>query len=413
MERMRGCHSIRTAGALLALSSLLSSCAADPSGATCASDADCADGFLCADGRCQARASIDAGREPDSATPRRDAGPGPGDAGPEDGSCGGEAVPFDYRPPNVLVIFDRSCSMRRRLEGTTFGTGPDDPETRWYVAREAILDLMTRFSTRVFWGLMAFPDPTEGCGMSVDTEVVPGAGTLAAIEAELRTDRIQPFGLCGPDNSDTTTQPRDTPTADAMMSALGLPALSDPLRRSFALLFTDGGVSCGVSNAQLRTLSASLRDAGIPIAVVGFATGATETTLEAIASEGGLVRPGAPPSYYVAESRADLDAVLGEIAARVVSCDLPLSTTPPDASAIFVNVDDAPLPMDPADGWTYDAATNTLTLHGTACDRLRDGTTRRIGVSFGCAPTACEPRPEVCNGLDEDCDDIVDEDCLM
>jgi hypothetical protein len=197
------------------------------------------------------------------------------------------------------------------------------------------------------------------------------------------------------------------------MSSLGLPALSDPLRRSFALLVTDGGVSCGVSNAQLRTLAASLRDAGIPVGVVGFATGATESTLEAIASEGGLVRPGAAPSYYVAESRADLDAVFAEIAARVVSCDLPLSSTPPDPSAIFVSVDDTPLSMDPANGWTYDAATNTLTLNGATCEGLRNGDIRRIGVSFGCAPTACEPRAEICNGLDEDCDDSVDEGCLM
>jgi hypothetical protein len=28
-------------------------------------------------------------------------------------------------------------------------------------------------------------------------------------------------------------------------------------------------------------------------------------------------------------------------------------------------------------------------------------------------PMACVPQAEVCNGLDEDCDDVVDEDCLL
>ena len=47
-----------------------------------------------------------------------------------DANCGGEAVDFDYRPPNALVIFDRSCSMRRRLDDVSlFGTGPDDVNT--------------------------------------------------------------------------------------------------------------------------------------------------------------------------------------------------------------------------------------------------------------------------------------------
>lgn len=60
------------------------------------------------------------------------------------------------------------------------------------------------------------------------------------IDAALRSSDIQPFGLCGPDNSDTTTQPRQTPTADALNAASALGALSDPTRASFAIVVTDG-----------------------------------------------------------------------------------------------------------------------------------------------------------------------------
>ncbi|GAB5543305.1 MAG: hypothetical protein SangKO_030650 [Sandaracinaceae bacterium] len=391
-------------------------CAGDPSGA-CDVDGDCDASQVCVDGRCEARADASLGGDADvprDTGPGRDTGAG-GDTGvePEDASCGGEAVAFDYRPPNVLLIFDRSCSMRRVLDGSDFGAGPEDPATRWNVAREAVLGLLGRFPTRVFWGLMAFPDPREGCGMPVDAEVPPGPGAAAAIDAELRSDAIQPFGLCGPDNTDTTTQPRQTPTADALTSAMGLSELMDPMRESFALVVTDGGVSCGVSDSELSTLTESLRMAGIPTAVIGFATGSAESSLEAIASAGGLPNPAGPPSYYVAESRADLDTVFDEIASRVVSCDLALSSTPPDPDALFVNVNDMPLANDATDGWSYDAASNTLTLNGASCDQLRRGDIRRISISFGCAPTPCEPQPEVCNGLDEDCDDIVDEMCLL
>jgi hypothetical protein len=248
--------------------------------------------------------------------------------------------------------------------------------------------------------------------MPVDTEVLPAPGTVSAIDGQLRRVEIQPFGLCGIDNSDETTQPRDTPTADAMTSAASLPALMDPTRNSFALLVTDGEASCGVTEDQLRALAASLYAQGIPTAVVGFTTGGAASSLEAIAMAGGLPRPGGAPDYYVADDADDLDLVLDEIARRVVSCDIPLSSTPPDPSALVVTTNDGTLAEDATDGWTYDGGMNTLTLHGASCDRLRSGETTRLSITFGCAPVECVPMDEVCNGFDDDCDDGVDEDCL-
>jgi len=248
--------------------------------------------------------------------------------------------------------------------------------------------------------------------MPVDAEVVPGPMNAAAIQTQLARRAIQPFGLCGLDNTDTTTQPRQTPTADALTSAMGLPALSDPARRSFAILVTDGGVSCGVSDADVGALAASLAAADIPLAVVGFATGSAVSSLEAIASMGGFPNPAGPPSYFVAESRADLDAIFAELSRRVVSCDLPLSTAPMAGAGVFVNANDIPLSEDAADGFTYDAAGNIVTLHGTSCDRLRSGDIVRLDIAFGCPPVMCTPRAETCNGLDDDCDGVVDNDCL-
>ncbi|RLB48236.1 MAG: hypothetical protein DRJ42_23685 [Deltaproteobacteria bacterium] len=400
---------------LCLLVSLAASGCSDPAtpGGSCATSSDCDSPDLCLDGLCVTPITADSGNG-DTGTRSTDSGidSAVSDTG-ADASCGNEAIPFDYRPPNVLFVFDRSCSMRRRLDDSTlFGTGPDDPRTRWYVAREAALSLIADYESRVFWGLMAFPDPREGCGMPATAEVVPGPGNRMAIEAELVRNRIQPFGLCGPDNTDTTTQPRQTPTFEALEGASTLPEMMDTMRDSFVVLLTDGGASCTDADA-LGTLTATLGSMGIPVAVVGFSTSDGETTLEAIATNGGLPRPGGMPSYYTAESRADLDSIFSEIATRVVSCELSLTTTPPNPDEIFVSVDDVDLAESATDGWSYDAAANSITFNGTPCDRLRSGDITRIGISFGCAPSACIPQPEVCNGLDDDCDDMVDEDCLL
>ncbi len=151
-------------------------------GDACATAADCEAGETCVDSRCVARTDTgpggeDAGEDPvdanlpDLGTP--DVPPGL-DTGPADAFCGGGTVEIDYRAPNVMVILDRSCSMRRRVDMPgEFGTGPDDTRTRWNQAASAVLSLVRADETRIFWGLMAFPDSREGCGDDVSAEVLP------------------------------------------------------------------------------------------------------------------------------------------------------------------------------------------------------------------------------------------------
>src|SRR5690606_33811325 len=97
--------------------------------------------------------------------------------------------------------------------------------------------------------------------------------------------------------------------------------------------------------------------------------GANLGELEEIAAAGGTVQP------YFADQPADLQMVLGQIAASVASCVFALDQVPPDPNHIYVffDLDPAGVPMDATDGWTYDPATNTITFHGAACASIQGG----------------------------------------
>ena len=44
----------------------------------------------------------------------------------------------------------------------------------------------------------------------------------------------------------------------------------------------------------------------------------------------------------------------------------------------------APVAMDPMNGFTYDATSQSVTLHGTACDQLRMNPSTKVQVVYGC-----------------------------
>jgi hypothetical protein len=396
---------------------LVVGCSASPSSDACASNDDCRVGQICLDGHC--RAGTDAG-------PLHDGGPRPDtnidaatapDTG-NDASCGGAGIGVTGTPPAVLIVFDRSCSMRRRVDDATmFASGPEDPLSRWFVAREAVRTMIARFPSRVNWGLLTFPGVLQGCGEVPPVAVQPAPGVGDMVMANLMSSEVQPYTYCTPPSgSPPGMQPQQTPTSDALAAARAVPALSDPSRQRFVILITDGGASCGETESSLGTQTSSIRDEVAPVAVIGFSSEAETPTagplLEAIAANGGLPRPGAPPSYYHADTGAELEALLDALVSAALPCTFALSEAPPDPTMLRVATEDGPLAEDPVDGWTYDAASMSLVLHGAACDHIRDGTTTRIDAAYGCPVPACTPVPEACDGLDNDCNGLVDDDCL-
>lgn len=401
--------------------------ACSPETRACRSSDDCTGGRVCIDDRCvtgrdagsrdgsfTSEASIDAHAlgEIDAATITEF----PDAAVPGDASCGGAALDIALVRPDVLLVLDRSCSMRRlspQVAGVDFGTGPTDARTRWAQVRGAIDTLFSSARGRFDWGVMPFPPPRGACG-SAAVVTRPAPGAESAIRTYIDTTEIQPFGLCGLDNSDTTTQPRQTPTGEAIMALSGDSAWSVPAKPRFAILLTDGGDSCSGSPESLGAIVASLRAMGVLTMVIGFSeeteVPAARAMLEAMGAAGGLApTAGGMMSYYQATDAASLDAALAEFVRRTTSCQFALTSTPP-TDTIFVAANGVLL-SEGDDGFRYDTSTHEVTLTGTACRALRDGTTTRLDVSYGCPPPPdCVPDPvESCNRLDDDCDDLVDE----
>ena len=56
----------------------------------------------------------------------------------------------------------------------------------------------------------------------------------------------------------------------------------------------------------------------------------------------------------------------------------------PDPSLITVTENGTAISPSPTNGYTFDPSTNTVTLHGAACDTLKSNASTKVGVLYGC-----------------------------
>jgi von Willebrand factor type A domain len=294
------------------------------------------------------------------------------------GGCGAYEATIKGVPPNLLVVLDRSCSMTDAVGG----------KTKWSIAVAAVDAVTKAYAGQIRFGLTLFPDlDANKCGQGV-IPVPVGANKEKTIQmmldaALVKTDPYYPDNPCV------------TNIDSAMQQAATEPSLGEAGRESYALLLTDGAQSsCSLAGGDTGTtkIIKDLAAKKVSTFVVGFGGSVDAAQLNIFADAGGVPSGDPKTKYYKAEDQASLDAVLGTIAKKVLSCSFTLDKKPTDPAKIFVffNNDPAGVQRDPthAGGWDYDEAANTVTFYGQACKDIKSSTVSDVDVVLGCgSPT--------------------------
>lgn len=290
------------------------------------------------------------------------------------GDCGAQKAVATAIPPNMLITLDRSCSMTSKV-GTL---------TKWAIAVGALNTMMTKYAAKIRFGITLFPDTDADTCKQGAIPVEPGPGNETKISTMLTNalktgDPLFPDGPCVT-NIDT-----------AFQQVTGSTSLKDKTRPNFVLLVSDGAQSSGCSaaggDAGTEKFIAGLLKLGIKTAVIGFGAGVDGAQLDKFAVAGGMPSTGAT-KFYKAEDAATLDAALAAIAGAALGCTYALDKTPADPTKIFVFFDGTKeITADPTNGWTYDAATNSVTFHGTTCADLKADKVKSVDIVLGCKNT--------------------------
>jgi len=315
--------------------------------------------------------------------------------------CGSFDQTSEVIKPVIYFLIDTSGSMNNgRLEEV----------------KEALdqISQSTSFLDTFYVGITAF----SGCDEI--TEILP-TDTYSIAEFQASYQDITPGG--------------GTATGTAIQSLLwnqSLEVVNDPHQSSRdrrIILITDGSPSSecqdsGGLNAMDYTedrIVHAYQDQDTPTYIVGFEGGVDEANMERLAEAGGVDNQRDPHrSWYLIDEnqQTSLTLALDEIITSVISCEL--SFTPQrgqDLDRIRVTVAQdgvlTEIGEDPLNGWSLSSLTRggsvALTLHGAACRDLsgsRSNTTIQIQVA---CEEGCEPTPERCDYIDNDCDGQIDE----
>jgi hypothetical protein len=322
-----------------------------------------------------------------------DAGPR-AEVGPtEDANCGLQNFALDRRPAIVVLLQDRSTSMRNTLS---------DGLTRWETVVDAVKPVLTETQAGIAWGFKLFPD-TKACGVTTGVNIEPALNNAAPITAAL--DGIKVVA----NSSDNLGLWDGTPVAPALRQTAQYLSSLPSDKQKYILLATDGQPTCKGGDPLLGggdpdsddfpsgpAAVAEVAAMGIKVPVIGIAFSKTwdptklkdnEITLNDMAKAGGMPRP-MDPAYYAANSSAELAAAFAQITGIVISCTFDLKgMKPPSPDDVAVKVDDVKVPRDTthSEGWDYDAEMANVVIYGQACDQLKGaGATNNVKIIFGC-----------------------------
>lgn len=252
---------------------------------------------------------------------------------PLDTACTREEIRNEAVAPNLMLLVDRSESMRNPIDG----------EDKWDVVVDALEAALPELDPIARLGLTMFPPPHGNCGApEIDVEPADG-GASAVLDALAAAEPLVA-----------------TPLADALAAMAAAESLDDASRTQAVVLISDGGETCGMDPVRA---SRDLREGQPPVDLYAISLGRTDPLDELVASPADV-----GSAYDVAELTAEL---LGA-GDRAAPCRIAITQgTPPsvyDERGVLV-------PRDESGREGYRLATDgdAIELHGAACRAWRSG----------------------------------------
>ena len=351
-------------------------------------------------------ASADDSQESGAAGDGGTSGNGRSDGGRSDSPifCFGSQIlylSFTMRSPQVIFAVDRSQVMQ-----STFGDG-----TRLQVVQSLVEALLTKYDRTIHFGYEEFPSTMSTCSTASGAPTFPvgmpgggmlpaqgccaGDATLFALDGAGSLASLLKTCDGSSSNSGACFQSQ-RPTADALAKCgHTFSLLNDAGHNRYVVLLTGGDPTCMGSDANTTPCDSAVAEvtklnlASVDTAVfeVGADASSTSACLDKLATAGGQGSGDTSPLYHrdstPGELSEDLAAVVQTWAEE--ACQLDLSRAPADASKVSLLFDNVEVPVDPVDGWTFDAgSTVKLTVHGSWCDMMLSAHT--VELVSGCAP---------------------------
>ncbi len=298
------------------------------------------------------------------------------------GICMSKTVQSGRVPPDILIVLDRSLSMKM------------DGVNRWDPSVRGLKSITSMLQDRVSFGLMIFPGPDARAGdsRSCDTGTlrVPLASNNAgAIATTL--DGTQPGGR--------------TPTAPTLRAARELIATTsaatpDELPAAqYVLLVTDGAPNCSTGglgglgagggvggSGEPAAVDSSVAEidamtkAGVKTFVLGYDTqndAVLKAALDRMAQVGGT----GEQAHRAIEDEASLVNAFRQITEVALSCEFSLDQPVSDKRFVLVKLDGKQVNVDTDNGWRLGGDNRTITLLGSACDTIKTaGHTLNVSV---------------------------------